>query len=430
MGGGGSGSAAYYPSQPARAPPTHGPSVGVGGYGMVPYHSQGAAMSPFHHAAMSPHPVAHAGAWSPEWVGGYAASPGGHAHGHGHSAQPVYGQPQPPPHSPAYGHPGAQHHHPGHGANAHHHHWAAPTQSQIEYHAAAAAAMHHHGGAQPPMSPGGGYGNGHQGYRNHQDHHGGDRNSAPADHGGGAALRSPPARVFRTQLSSPGRINQPAAPRHRLSGSGFAAASLQSVTEGGGGSSSSNARARHRHSTGQQQHQPNASPCSPLAARHDLSSAGSGSEAATQQQLPGGEEPLPLPLPLPLPVPVPVAFGETVAHAPRRWETSLFRLFTADATRGDGIAAWWTGTLPPGSAADSDGGAAAGLGVEGPFSCEEMILAFAHGAVGSDHYVCGAKASAGALSGAVPPTEMFERLGEVLGRVEDGREFELVEWDH
>ncbi|KAG1680350.1 hypothetical protein FOA52_015440 [Chlamydomonas sp. UWO 241] len=409
--GGGGGSAVYYPPPPGMAPPPppHGPPVSVGGYGMA-YHAQGAAMSPFHHPAMTQHHgyPTHAGAWSPVWVGGYAAPPGGHAHGHGYSAQPMYGQPQ-PPQSPPLGHGHVQHH-PGHGMHAHHP-WAAPTRLHVEYHAP--AAMYHHGGAPPPASPG---------YESH-DHHGGNRSSAPTDLGGGAAQRgSPPVRVFRTQLSAPARINQPAAPRHRLSGSGPPVTPLPGVAEG---SSISDARARQRHSTGQQPHQQSASPSSPLAARHSTGQQhqhgiprsplaarhDSGSEAATPQR---PQETLPLPLP------VQVACGQPMARVPTRWGTSIFRLFTADATRGSGSPAWWH--LTPGDTAD------ASPCMEGPYSCEDMILAFAGGALGSDHYVCGAKAeSASPHPGAAPPMEMFERLGDVLERVEDSREYELVE---
>eukprot|EP00798_Chlamydomonas_sp_ICE-L_P021016 gene21016-27881_t len=93
---------------------------------------------------------------------------------------------------------------------------------------------------------------------------------------------------------------------------------------------------------------------------------------------------------------LPQAGAEATA---RHWQTALFRLFTADATRGSAHSVWWT--MAP------EGG-----NPTGPFGCEQMVVDYARGILADSNLVCGTTADAPA--NIAPGHDLFEDVGSLL----------------
>ena len=113
----------------------------------------------------------------------------------------------------------------------------------------------------------------------------------------------------------------------------------------------------------------------------------------------------------------------------------MFRLFTADGSRGSSEAAWWYLAADP---------ATGGSMVVGPVDCEQvgglkkfavqsiqacdpdlrslslaqMIMAYSSGNLGDAHYTCGTTYNGNmAHTAGVPPQHLFERIGTLLFQV-------------
>ncbi|GAX81355.1 hypothetical protein CEUSTIGMA_g8786.t1 [Chlamydomonas eustigma] len=106
---------------------------------------------------------------------------------------------------------------------------------------------------------------------------------------------------------------------------------------------------------------------------------------------------------------------QNTANSARRWNTPLFRLFTADATRGCKEACWWYLQHHPASGSGT---------VMGPLDSEQMILSYSTGNLSDDHMACGSTSNIRA--GTSPPHHLFERIGSLLAQVEHGGEYILL----
>eukprot|EP00798_Chlamydomonas_sp_ICE-L_P022458 gene22458-29573_t len=103
---------------------------------------------------------------------------------------------------------------------------------------------------------------------------------------------------------------------------------------------------------------------------------------------------------------------QSAAGSGRVWDTALFRLFTADATRGPAAAAWWR--TPVGNSGVT----------EGPIGGEQMIIEYCQGRVLDSQLVCGTTADV--TVNLTPPRDLFENVGSLLQQVEQGGHYVLV----